>query len=83
MDQYQSYGALREYNKDPMSSFLFCLILRPVLDIIENRLKELDPRAQVLAILDVIEINIGVQWTKFAFDVATDLLNSINIHTVP
>ena len=66
-----------------MSSILFCLILAPVLDTLETRIKAVDPRAQVLAILDDIEINIWTQWSKYAFDVASDLLSSINILTVP
>ena len=55
--------------------------MNPILHQIEVRL-QVDDRAQVLAILDDIEINTGIQWPKFAFDVATEVLEEINIQTV-
>ena len=67
---------------DPMSSFLFCIVLGPLLQTIEDRLKVVDNRTQVLAILYDIKINIVIRWAKYAFYVATEHLHSIDIrHT--
>ena len=67
---------------DPLSSFLFSLIYKPVLERIETTLKQPDPRTQVLAILDDYIINIGARFTQIAFQIATEALQTINIHTV-
>ena len=55
----------------PMSSFLFCIKMNPVLHQIEVQLKSVDNIAQVLATLDDIEMN------------STEVLADINIQTVP
>ena len=68
---------------DVLSSFLFSIILNPILEIIETTLAEYDPRAQVLAILDDITINIGAASAALAFETATAALRDINIQTVP
>ena len=62
-----------------MSSFLFCIVPGLLLETQEERLNAVDNPAKVLAILDEVEI----QWAKDAFDVATEILQSINIITIP
>ena len=67
---------------DPLSSFLFSLIYKPVLERIETTRKQSDPRTQVLAILDDTIINICARFTQIAFQIATEALQTINICTV-
>ena len=58
-------------------------MLGPLLQTIEARLKVVYNRTQVLAILDIKEINIGIQWAKYAFEVAKYAFEVATLHSVP